>query len=605
MENNFGNKASVTGHKWIMRLANEAKSLTFQQKYGVFPEIADVLSARDDINFDNIESFLNPKVRDLMPDPFSLLDMQLAVDRVISAIKLRQKIVVFGDYDVDGATSSAILKKFFKMLERSIDFGKISENKSTLLDVEIYIPDRIKEGYGPNTNALLELRKNGVDLVITVDCGTVAFEPLEEAANAGLDIIVIDHHISTNKKPKSIAVVNPNRFDELSDLTYLCGAGVSFMLAVAVTKQLKFDGLILENRDVNLISLLDLVALGTICDVMPLVGLNRAFVKTGLEVMRKWQNIGLAALRDIAKLDVEPTEYTCGFVFGPRINAGGRIGKSSLGARILSSTSVDEASQIAIELDVLNVERKEMEAGMLEDALLRVESEKLYDFPIIFIGSEYYHQGIIGLLSARVKDKYYKPTAALAIIPEENKAKASCRSIIGVDIGGAIHKANAAGLLIAGGGHAMAGGFTVSLEKLDELHKFLCDAIKPDVEMYSKERCMLIDSILTIQGITHDFYQNLQLLTPFGVGNPKPLFALKGVSIVKIDIRGEKHASIIFKDGVTQKTIKGIFFKSLEYENSPKLLKSIGKKVDVAFEITMNTWGQQNNLELNIVDILI
>ncbi len=454
-------KPSILGLNWQQKTFDERHATSIYQRFGLSEVLSNLLSARE-ISLDEIENFLEPKIKTALPNPFELGDMDKAVAHVIEAIHQKKKITIFADYDVDGATSAATLKRFFR--EVGIEVG-------------IYIPDRVLEGYGPNSQALLNLKKSGTDLVITVDCGTVAFKPLEDAAAVGLDIIVIDHHLGVLEKPQSIAVINPNLLDEKFPHKNLCAAGVSFLFAVAINKKLREENFYEQRKEPNLLGLLDLVALGTVCDVMSLTGLNRAFVTAGLKILKTRKNLGLRTICDLAGLDEEPTAYHLGFVIGPRINAGGRIGKSDLGARLLSSEDEEEVKAIAEQLEIFNKQRKDVEVQVLDEAVKALESGaggfKTTD-PIIFAVSKNWHQGVIGIVASRLKDLYHKPVAVIAIDDEGKKGKASCRSISGIDFGGEILKARFADLLIEGGGHAMAGGFSVLPEKISELHQFFC-----------------------------------------------------------------------------------------------------------------------------------
>jgi single-stranded-DNA-specific exonuclease len=580
---------SCLSYTWELLPIDEVKSRAFSQKFGLSGGVADILSSNSQLTIETLENFLKPSVRALLPNPLNaFLDMEVAVLRVLSAIRNKENIVIFGDYDVDGATSSAILKRFFQMIGM----------KST-----IYIPDRIREGYGPNTNALLSLKKDGADLVITVDCGTVSFEPLEEAKMAGLDIIVIDHHLGVKEKPASIAVINPNRYDETSDLTYLCGAGVTFMMIVALNMKLKEEQYYLKQKisEPSLITLLDLVALGTVCDVMPLVGLNRAFVKTGISVMKEKQNIGIASLLAIAGMEREITEYTLGFIIGPRINAGGRIGKSDLGARLLSTHDKIEAMKLAEELHDLNAKRKEIEEEMLFSAFVKIEQEKKHEKGFIFISSPDYHQGVIGILASRIKDRYNKPAAVFSVTNDIGKA--SLRSINGIDLGAIIHKANAKGILIAGGGHAMAGGLSIKMEKIKELEDFFEAELGEEALKISSQKMLFLSARVTIAGINLELFHSLEALSPFGPSNPKPIFLIQNAVVVKTDILKDKHISFILKDKNSSKTLKAMFFKAFDIGIGQTLMKLLGKEISAAGELVLNEWNGNQTVQFNLIDI--
>ncbi len=526
---------SILGLNWQQKTFDERHATSIYQRFGLSEVLSNLLSARE-ISLDEIENFLEPKIKTALPNPFELGDMDKAVAHVIEAIRLKKKITIFADYDVDGATSAATLKRFFR--EVGIEVG-------------IYIPDRVLEGYGPNSQALLNLKKSGTDLVITVDCGTVAFKPLEDAAAVGLDIIVIDHHLGVLEKPQSIAVINPNLLDEKFPHKNLCAAGVSFLFAVAINKKLREENFYAQRKEPNLLGLLDLVALGTVCDVMSLTGLNRAFVAAGLKVLKTRKNLGLRTICDLAGLDEEPTAYHLGFVIGPRINAGGRIGKSDLGARLLSSEDEEEVKAIAEQLETFNKQRKDVEVQVLDEAVKALESGaggfKTTD-PIIFAVSKNWHQGVIGIVASRLKDLYNKPVAVIAIDDEGKKGKASCRSISGIDFGGEILKARFANLLIEGGGHAMAGGFSVLPEKISELHQFFCNNLGKKVAELSLQRTSEFDIALDLPQVNIELLKELAKLEPFGVGNARPKFLLRDVQKIKGNFVGKtgEHVSCIF-----------------------------------------------------------
>jgi single-stranded-DNA-specific exonuclease len=580
-------KSSILGNKWEILEYDVSKAMFFGQSLGLSPALSSILASNPLITMEELRSFLSPSIKNLMPNPFeSLLDVELAVVRIVKAIMQKEKIVIFGDYDVDGGTSCAIFKRFFNSIGVNCD---------------IYIPDRVKEGYGPNSNALLELRKNGADLVITVDCGTVAFEPLLKANEAGLEIIVIDHHLGVKEKPQSIAIINPNRFDETSQLTYLCGAGVTFMLIVALNMTLRKNNFYREVKEPNLLSLLDLVALGTVCDVMPLVGLNRAFVKTGLEVVKAKTNLGLKTLLAIAGSEAEITEFTLGFIIGPRINAGGRIGKSTLGATLLSTQNEEEAIKIANELHDLNSKRKDMEEASLEIAIKKIESLSLESHPVIFVQDEAFHQGIIGILASRIKDRYNKPVAVFSCL--DGYLKASLRSVEGLDLGSIIHKAHKKDLLIAGGGHASAGGLSVSKQKYDSLFNFFLEEVES--ADFDFQKTIYASTQITLNAVSPELCLEVKKLAPFGNANPKPIFHFKSLIVVRCDVLKEAHVSLILKDQNSGKTAKAMFFKAHQMGVLHKLAGLYGKEVDVMAEVELNEWNGQKSAVLHLVDVAV
>lgn len=580
-------RISVTGKKWRIADHNERVVSALIQKFDVPEIVARILSIRG-IEFDDVENFLKPTIKNSMPDPYEMLDMEIAAKRIVTAVINKQKIFIYGDYDVDGATASSLLKKFFAMLH---------------IDAGIYIPDRISEGYGPNTEAFLSLKKKGAELVITVDCGTVSHEPIAAAKNAGLDIIVIDHHLSAENLPDAIAVVNPNRMDDISDFKNLCAAGISFMLAVSVRRELKNLGFFLGRNDADLLSLLDLVALGTICDVMKLTGLNRAFVSQGLKIAAQRKNKGLTMLADIAKLKNAPDVYALGFILGPRINAGGRIGKSDLGARLLSSENTDECFEIALELERLNAERQAIEATMLDEAMKMAEGIPA-TAPLIFVYKQGWHQGVIGIIASRLKDKYNKPSI-VATIDEKGGVKASGRSVTGANLGAAITEARMNDIIEKGGGHAMAAGFTMDSSKLEKLTEFLNEKLFAQVKEYLEGDSLNIDATLSLSALNIDLAKRLEMLGPFGSGNREPRFVIDNVRIIKADIIKEKHIAVIISDSGAFKDkggLRSMAFRAVGTKLGDFLLNSKDQEISLAGKIKINRNNGYEKLEFTIED---
>ncbi len=591
-------KTSILGLKWHQKTFDERHATAIYQRFGLPESLSKLLSQRE-IALDEIENFLDPKIKTALPNPFELSGVNEAVEHVISAIRTKKKITIFADYDVDGATSAATLKRFFR------EVG---------VDANIYIPDRVLEGYGPNSQALLNLKKSGTDLVITLDCGTVAFKPLEDAAAVGLDIIVIDHHLGVLEKPQSIAVINPNLLDEKFPHKNLCAAGVTFLFAVAVNKKLRDENFYASRKEPNLLNLLDLVALGTVCDVMSLSGLNRAFVSAGLKVLKSRKNLGLRAICDAAGLDEEPNAYHLGFVIGPRINAGGRVGKSDLGARLLSSEDEEEAKTIAAQLEELNKQRKEIEVQVLDEAVKSLESGSngfSKNDPIIFAVSKNWHQGVIGIVASRLKDLYNKPVAVIAIDDEGKKGKASCRSISGIDFGGEILKARFADLLIEGGGHAMAGGFSVLPEKIAELHQFFCKNLAEKVSEITAQNIANYDIALDLPQVNIELLKELAKLEPFGVGNPRPKFVLRDVQKIKANLIGKtgEHISGIFSAKSAlgfSGQIQAVAFRSANTPLGEILLDpKFTKPLNLVGTLNINSWMGVEKVQMIIEDILI
>jgi len=575
---------SVTGRRWVYREGDDRAGLMLAQRLGL-PEVVGRLLAARGIGIDEARHFLNPTLRDALPDPNCLMDMDRAVERLITAVQESEPIAIFGDYDVDGATSSALLARFFAAIGAP---------------VRIYIPDRIREGYGPNAPALLRLRAEGVKVVVTVDCGITAFEALDDAAQAALDVIVVDHHVAEPRLPAAAAVVNPNRLDDTSGLGMLAAVGVSFLLAVALNRGLREAGWYEPDgrSEPDLLALLDLVALGTVCDVVRLEGLNRAFVTQGLRVMARRSNTGLAALSDTAHINEKPSEYHAGFILGPRVNAGGRVGEASLGARLLTTGDTAEATQLAQQLDGFNAERQAIEAEVLEEALA-FAAEGVTDAPLIFVAGEGWHPGVIGIVASRLKEKYQRP--ALVIGLDGDTGKGSGRSIEGVDLGSAIIAARQAGLLINGGGHKMAAGLTVERARLSELQAFLGERIGDALAAGEAIPTLNVDASIRLGGATPELIAAIQQLAPFGAGNPEPRFVLPGVRVATADVVGKGHVRCILTDGGKGR-LKAIAFRAAGEPLGDALLNTRGLALQLAGKIRLDTWQGRAGVQLIIDD---
>ncbi|KYH12700.1 single-stranded-DNA-specific exonuclease RecJ [Neorickettsia sp. 179522] len=533
-------RTSIKGSIWVHNPIPSKELLFLRQKFGLSLTVASVLYNRVEAD-DDIANFLDPKLKHTLPDPFSLLGMKEAIERILKAISQDEKIVIYGDYDVDGATSSALLKNYFREIGKKVD---------------VYIPDRITEGYGPNKAAFTQLKKEGYTLCITVDCGTLAHTEIEVANTIGLDIIVVDHHISADVIPPATAVINPNRIDQpnVPYTEHLAAVGVSFLLLIGLNVILRTKGFFDNKSEPNLINYLDLVALGTVCDVVRLTGINRAFVKQGLKVINQRRNLGLQTLTQELKLFNTLDTYHLGYIIGPHINAGGRISQSSLGSRLLSTQNPAEAEEIATTLCVLNLKRKEIERTALQEVITQVEKTNK---KIILAASANWHQGIIGIVASRIKERYHLPTIILSI--DGNIAKASARSIKGANIGVAVIAAKESGLIIEGGGHKMAAGFSCAVEKIPAIREFFEEYFK-EVDTQESIR---IDSELYIDTITSDLCEDLKILAPHGSGNPEPKFVLKNVRIVTSRIIGEDgHIACTLRDARTHTSIRGIAFRA-------------------------------------------
>lgn len=581
----IANTSSISGYSWHLNDADERMVLAISQKFQI-PEIAARVMVSRGFDAESANNFLTPTLKSLLPDPFHFIDMEKAASRLADAVINGEKISIFGDYDVDGATSSALLKRYLRECGNS---------------PLIYIPDRIDEGYGPNVQAMGQLAALGIKLCITVDCGMLSFEPIEAAKVSGMEVIVIDHHLGAEQLPEALAVVNPNRLDEASQYRYLAAVGMCFMLAVATNIKLRSAGWFTTRKEPELLAMLDIVALGTVCDVMPLTGLNRAFVAQGLKILRARKNMGLAALADAAGIDSIPNTYHLGFVLGPRINAGGRVGKSDLGARLLSTENYEEAFKIAQELNQLNAERKAIEQFVLEDAISQVEKADV-SAPVIFASGEGWHPGVIGIVASRLKEKYNRPAAVIAI--DNSLGKASARSVLGVDLGAAIISAQQQGILLKGGGHAMAAGFTVEADKIGELHEFLCQRFLNNANIFSGRK-LKIDGYLTVSALNIKLAKALSALEPFGAGNPEPLFIITDAYLFKSEIIGSEHIRCLIGDarsGGKGGTIKAMAFRSVDTDLGKFLLDATGKNICFAGKIRINNWNGYENAEFLLED---
>ncbi|MEO0347831.1 MAG: single-stranded-DNA-specific exonuclease RecJ [Pseudomonadota bacterium] len=580
-------QTSVKGIEWQLAPSNERDILMYSQKFNLPPISAQLLASKS-LNLDEATNFLQPKIKNLLPDPSILLDLDKAVAIIIKAINEKQKIVIFGDYDVDGATSSALL---YRVLSQITDPKLLS----------IYIPDRIDEGYGPNVEAFDYLIKQGNQLIITVDCGTLSFEPIAHAKNNGANVVVIDHHLSDTKLPQADAIVNPNRLDQtLNPLTTLAGVGVSFVVLVGLIRELRQQLFFNNKPEPDLMAQLDLVALGTVCDVMQLTGLNRALVKAGLKQMRKRLNLGITAICDLANLQQPANVYHLGFVIGPRINAGGRVGEASLGSTILTTTCPEQAKTIAGKLERYNLERKALEAQMLEQAMAQAEGQQQRQ--VIFATGQNWHPGVIGIVASRLKEKFNKPTAVIAI--NNGIGKASARSISGIDFGAAIISAKNEELLIAGGGHAMAAGFTVTEANINTLQEYLEQQFLR-TSTAATNIVKHFNAYLLPNAINLQLYQQILQLEPFGNGNPDPRFCLKDVHLTNINFGRNGVAKCnIGSSSNRGRMARATAFGCDDSEIGHLLKNYHGEVVSIIVKIQNNFWQGRSNIELIIEDIL-
>ncbi len=579
----LGVERSVTGRRWVARACDDRIAVALAQRLGLPEVLGRVLAARG-VGLDEAEAYLNPTVRDALPDPSTFRDIDTAAQRLSKAVRDGEPIAIFGDYDVDGATSSALLARFF---------GAVGG------EVRTYIPDRIIEGYGPNAPALLGLAAEGVKVVVTVDCGTTAFEALDAAAGAGLDVIVVDHHVAEADLPTSLAVINPNRMDENNPHGSLAAVGVAFLLAVAVNRVLRQAGWYGPSRpEPDLLGWLDLVALGTICDVVPLVGLNRALVIQGLKVMAERRNVGLTALADVAGLAEPPGAYHAGFVLGPRVNAGGRVGRADLGTRLLTTNDPGEARILAEELDRHNAERKAIEAGVLAAAQDQVEAAG-DPGPLVFVAAKDWHPGVIGIVAARLKEQWRRPAIVIGLA--DGVGKGSGRSVPGVDLGAAVISARQAGFLINGGGHPMAAGLTVAADQIEALGRFLADRIGPQLAQTDAARDLRLDGTLAPGAATADLVAKLELGGPYGSGNPEPRFAVGGARVIRADVVGQGHVRMILGGGDGGR-LKAIAFRAADGPLGKALLTARETPIHLAGNLRADNWQGRKGAQLVIQD---
>lgn len=575
---------SVTGRRWMLRQSDERAGLALSQRLDI-PEIVGRVMAARGISLEGAEQFLDPTLRNALPDPASLIGMDVAAERLVTAIRDGEPLAIFGDYDVDGATSSALLARFLSAVG---------------VPARVYIPDRITEGYGPTTPAMLRLRAEGIKLLITVDCGTTAFEPLEAAGDAGLDVIVVDHHVAEPALPRAISVVNPNRLDDTSGQGALAAVGVTFLYAIATNRLLRESGWYTEQglKEPDLLALLDLVALGTVCDVVPLVGVNRAFVSQGLKVMARRRNPGLVALADVARVDSKLSEYHAGFLLGPRVNAGGRVGDAPLGAQLLMTQDETEATEIARRLDGYNTERKEIEARVQEEAMEQVESSDL-SAALILAAGEDWHPGVIGIVAGRLRERFNRPAFVIGL--DGDTGKGSGRSIEGVDLGSIVIAARQAGLLLNGGGHKMAAGLTVARDKLEDLHAFMNERVAQEVASNEVVPTLRIDGAMALSGVKPEFVAALEKLAPFGSGNAEPRFAFTSVRVAKADVVGANHVRCFLTDSSGGR-LKAIAFRSVGEPLGDALLDKTGLGLQLAGKLRPDNWQGRNDVQFIIDD---
>ena len=589
----LGVERSFLGKRWEERLGDPRAALALSQRLDLPEIVGRVLAARG-VGLDEAERFLEPRLRDYLPDPSRLKDMDAAVERLVAAVTRGEGIAVFGDYDVDGATSAALLVRFLRAAGN---------------EPRVYVPDRLKEGYGPNAKALLRLKAEGAAVVVTVDCGVAAHAPIAAAADAGLDVIVLDHHAAELELPRARAVVNPNRLDEPPvaedplKLGHLAAVGVTFLLTVALNRALRDAGWYETSGrpEPDLRRWLDLVALGTVCDVVPLLGLNRAFVAQGLKVMAGRGNPGLAALGDVARLDEAPGTYHAGFLLGPRINAGGRVGEAGLGARLLATDDPGEAAELAGRLDAYNVERRAIEAVALESAIDQVERADPGPDALVFAAGEGWHPGVIGIVAGRLKERYALPSLVLAVDPDSGEARGSGRSVPGVDLGNAVIAARQEGLLVGGGGHPMAAGLTVKTDRIGDLREFLEVRLRARLEAIRYRPALGLDGALQPAAANADLVRQLERCGPFGSGFAQPRFALPAARVVRADVVGKGHLRCILS-GPDGGRLKGIAFGAMENGLGAALRQRAGAAVHLAGNLRPDRWAGPEAVQSIIED---
>ena len=572
---------SVQDKEWIIKTFDKNSVELISKEYNLDFLTSKLLAIRN-VNSGNINSFLDPKIKNFLPNPFRFKDMDKGLDVFTNHLKKKSKICIFGDYDVDGATSSGIMSKYLDQLS---------------IDHFVFIPDRQTDGYGPSVQTFENIINKDINLIVALDCGTTSFEAIDFAKSKNVDVIVIDHHKSQEILPSANAVINPNRIDENGEYYYLCAAGVLFVFLVGLNKYLRENNFFSETgfAEPNLLDLLDLVMMGTVCDVVPLIDLNRAFVFQGLKVASQRNNLGLKTLVDYSKIRKKLSTYEVGYVLGPKINAGGRIGKSELGYNLLTTKSAETAYLIASELESLNLKRKDIERKIVDEAIEL--AEKHNNEPIVFLNKNDWHEGLIGIVASRLKDHFNKP--CFIISQKGADCKGSARSVVGFDIGLAITKCKQLDIIIKGGGHPMAGGFSLKENKLISFREELVKSFLKSKE--SKENNVIeIDSYLECTAINNDLIEKLNYLEPYGSGNREPIFGFEDFKVSKVIETNNNHVKVVLKKGNFY--IDGISFNS-KNKDIGNYLMNYKKPFNVAGKIKLNEWNGRSKIELIIDDI--
>lgn len=568
---------SLTGRRWIgpgLEAERQAEAMAQQTRLPL--ALCQTLVARG-VEPAEAEAYLNPQLRDLLPDPLTLRDMGKAAARFLHALKTRQRIAIFADYDVDGGSSAALLILWLRAMGGT---------------ATLYIPDRIDEGYGPNVPAMQALGA-AHDLIICVDCGTLSHEPV---AAAGCDVVILDHHLGAETLPAALAVVNPNRQDETGALAHLCAASVVFLMLVEANRQLRRENV----QGPDLMGLLDLVALATVADVAPLIGVNRAFVRQGLKVMARRERVGLRALADVARMDQAPTPYALGFVLGPRVNAGGRIGQADLGARLLASDNPAEALAMAQRLDELNTERREITERVREEALAQAEARGT-DGPLVWAAGEGWHPGVVGIVAARLKEATHRPAVVIGL--EGGIGKGSARSITGVDLGAAVQRVAAEGLLLKGGGHKMAAGLTVAQDQMEAAMARLSDLLARQGAGSEGPRDLTVDSLLAPSAATPALIEQIEAAGPFGASSPAPRFAFADVAVSARRL-GDSHLRLSFGDGHGAK-VEAVAFGAFDTPLGAALETPGHNRFHLTGRLELNHWGGRTKVQLRLEDAAI
>ena len=578
----LGVSHSVRGRKWTYR--HQPDALEAYAAATNLPLLQAALLLGRDVETDDVDVFLTPTLKNSLPNPSDLTDADKAAGLILDHIKDGKRITLFSDYDVDGGTSAAQLIRWGRAI--GYEFG-------------LYVPDRVKEGYGPSETAFDQLKSESVDLVVTLDCGAAAHGALEHAAKIGLPIIVIDHHLMDGAAPPALALVNPNRQDDSSGQGHLAAAGVTFMLLVALHREARARGL---SPKIDLKKLLGLTALGTICDVVSLRGVNRAFVKQGLKVLSANQNIGVRALADVACAEPPFTTYHAGFVLGPRINAGGRIGRADMGAELLSTEDSQLAYAHAAELDRVNQQRRQMQDRILSEAMEAAQAQA--DAPIIIVAMPDWHPGIIGIVAGRLKDRFRKPAIVIGIDMDAvpRAAKGSGRSITGVDLGGALAAAKAEGLLLSGGGHEMAGGLTMAPDKIEAFRDFMTARLSADVEAALRNSSTKVDFVMALSAVSNDLMQVIETVGPYGAGNPQPRFAFADVRVSFAKRTKGDHVRFTLADG-NGASLSGICFRAGETGLDEALLMAGSKRFHAIGQLKPNVWQGRRRIDFHLFDL--